>query len=85
VCKCGLSDFGKELFDDFCEKNNLHLVFRGHQVFEEGIKRFFNDSFISFFSASDYVKKKIRARYIEIDTDDIYSFKVYVIQEHLPG
>jgi hypothetical protein len=75
--------FGQPVFDEFCQKNNIHLVFRGHQVFTEGIRKFFN-GFVSFFSATDYVKSKIRARCIEMNSDDVYGYKVIEIQKDLP-
>ena len=67
----------------FCQKNNVQLVFRGNQVFPEGIRKFFDTSFISFFSATDYVTTKIQARYIEMNSDDIYNYNVYEIRKDL--
>jgi len=77
--------FGKEVFDEFIKKNNVQLVFRGHQVFPEGIRKFFDGSFVSFFSATEYSKNIIRARIIEIDSENIYNYKVLEIQKDLPG
>ena len=72
--------FGKEVFSAFCQKNNLHLIFRGHQVFQDGICKFFNDRFISFFSAHEYGKSKIKAKYIELNASNIHNYQVHDIQ-----
>ncbi|UYP46520.1 hypothetical protein NEF87_002805 [Candidatus Lokiarchaeum ossiferum] len=73
--------FGEEVFDEFCEKNKISLIFRGHQVFLDGIHKEFRQRFITIFSASDYAKKKIKARFIEMNSDDIFNYKVHVIQD----
>ncbi len=73
--------FGEEIFDEFCQKNNVSLIFRGHQVFMEGINKTFRQRFITVFSASNYVKKKINARFIEMNSNEIYNYKVHIIQE----
>jgi Calcineurin-like phosphoesterase len=74
-------EFGQKIFDKFCKKNNVQLVFRGHQVFTSGLHKDFNDKFITVFSASDYARKKIIARFIEMDTENIFNFKDHIIQE----
>ncbi len=73
--------FGEEIFDEFCELNKISLIFRGHQVFMEGIHTEFRQRFITIFSTSDYVKKKIKARFIEMNSDDIFNYKIHVIQD----
>ncbi|QEE14937.1 metallophosphoesterase [Promethearchaeum syntrophicum] len=72
--------FNHEIFNEFCVKNHVNLLFRGHQVFLEGFHKHFDNRFITIFSATNYVKKKIDARFIELDSGDIYNFKVHRIQ-----
>jgi len=72
---------GSDVFRQFCERNNVNLMFRGHQVFTEGIHRAYDNRFITIFSASEYVNKKIEARIIEMDSDDIFNFKDHIIQK----
>jgi diadenosine tetraphosphatase ApaH/serine/threonine PP2A family protein phosphatase len=73
--------FGQEVFDQFCRINDVTLVFRGHQVFPEGMRKFFNGRFITVFSASDYANKKISARFVEMNSEDILNFEDYIIQD----
>ncbi|MHA1764893.1 MAG: metallophosphoesterase [Promethearchaeota archaeon] len=72
--------FNHEIFNEFCIKNHVDLLFRGHQVFLEGFHKHFDNRFITIFSATNYVKKKIEARFIELDSGDIYNFKVHSIK-----
>ena len=76
--------FGEEIFRSFCLKNHIDLVFRGHQVFSEGFHKDFDDKLITIFSASHYVGKKIQARFVELNSNDIFNFAVHLIQD-LPG
>ena len=73
--------FNHEIFNEFCVKNHVNLLFRGHQVFLDGYHKHFDNLFITIFSATNYVKKKIEARFIELDSGDIYNFKVHNIQD----
>ena len=73
--------FGEEIFNEFCIKNHVDLLFRGHQVFLNGIHHHFENRFITIFSATEYAGKHIDARFIEMDSEDIFNFKVHVIQE----
>jgi hypothetical protein len=73
--------FGKEVFEEFLAKNNVNIVYRGHQVFLEGFHQDFDKKFVTIFSASDYAGKKITARYAEFDSEDIYAYKIHIIQE----
>ncbi len=47
--------FGKKPFLEFSQENEIQLVIRSHEVFQEGYKYFFNNKLISIFSALDYV------------------------------
>jgi hypothetical protein len=75
--------FGKEVFDEFCAKNNLVMVFRGHQVFQDGFRSFFKGGFNSFFSATEYGRVKIKASCIEMESTDIFNYKVREIRKDL--
>ena len=75
--------FGKEVFEEFLAKNNVNIVYRGHQVFLEGFHQDFDKKFVTIFSASDYAGKKITARYVEFDSEDIFAYKIHIIQELL--
>ena len=72
--------FNHEIFNEFCVKNQISLLFRGHQVFLNGYHEHFDKKFITIFSATNYVKKKIEAKFIELDSGDIFNFKVHKIQ-----
>ena len=76
--------FGEEVFRSFCLNNHVELVFRGHQVFSEGYHKNFDDRFVTIFSASDYVKKQIDARFVELNSTDILNYTVRRIGD-LPG
>lgn len=76
--------FGEEVFRTFCLKNHIDIVFRGHQVFSEGFHKDFDDKFVTIFSASDYVHKNIKARFVELNSTDIFRYAIHVIQD-LPG
>ncbi len=68
--------FGEEVFRSFCMKNHVDFVFRGHQVFSEGFHKDFDDRLVTIFSASDYVKKKIDARFVELDSTNIENYTI---------
>jgi len=73
--------FGKEIYKEFCEKNHVDLLFRGHQVFSEGYHKHFEGKYVTLFSASDYVNMKIASRFAEVSSDDIENYKIHQIQE----
>lgn len=75
--------FNHEIFNEFCVKNQISLLFRGHQVFLNGFHQHFDNKFNTIFSATNYVKKKIEAKFIELDSGDIYNFKVHDIQNFI--
>ncbi len=68
--------FGEDIFREFCEKTHVGLIFRGHQVFSEGTRQDFENRLVTIFSASDYLKKKIDARFVEMDSTDIYNYSI---------
>ena len=73
-------EFGKEIFQEFCIKNKVDLLFRGHQVFRQGYHQDFDNRFITVFSASEYINKMIDARFIELNSNNIFNFQMHVIQ-----
>jgi len=50
--------FGKDVFDEFMNKNNLDFLIRSHEVFQEGYRFFFKDRLLSIFSSSNYRGKQ---------------------------
>lgn len=72
---------GEEIFREFCLKNKIQLLFRGHQVFRQGFYKHYDDRFITIFSASDYVNKMIDARFVEVDSNDIFNYNIHVISD----
>ena len=73
--------FGEHIFRDFCLKNKVDYVFRGHQVYSEGIHYDFDKRFITIVSTSNYSGKPIHARFVEVDSTDIVNQKVHSIQD----
>ena len=71
--------FGEEIFREFCVNNQVQLVFRGHEVFREGFRVNFDNKFVTVFSASDYVNKQIKARYVELNSNDIFNYQIRLI------
>lgn len=50
----GIKFFGKDVFDNFMESNNLQYLIRAHECFPEGYKWFFDKRLLSIFSAANY-------------------------------
>ena len=50
----GRIKFGLPVFDAFMQKNNLDLLVRGHQKWNEGVKTFFGGRLYSLFTTSTY-------------------------------
>lgn len=48
--------FGRDVFDDFMDKENLELMIRAHEVWPEGHKYFFDNRLISVFSCGEFYK-----------------------------
>ncbi|MBU7037285.1 MAG: metallophosphoesterase [Theionarchaea archaeon] len=46
--------YGEKVFTDFLETHHVDGVVRGHEVFSEGYKYFFDDRLLSIFSSPDY-------------------------------
>jgi hypothetical protein len=60
-------NFGKEVFDEWMKQNKADRLIRGHEVFLEGFKNFFNDRLFSVFSSSKYVFRRLEAKILEFD------------------
>jgi len=60
-------NFGKEVFDEWMKENKADRLIRGHEVFMEGFKNFFNDRLFSVFSSSKYVYRRLDAKILEFD------------------
>jgi len=52
----GVYDFGKDVFEEFMQKNNLKYLIRAHECFPEGYRWFFKKRLLSIFSAPNYRK-----------------------------
>lgn len=50
----GIYFFGKDVFNDFLNKNNLDFLIRSHECFPEGFRWFFNKRLLSIFSSAKY-------------------------------
>ena len=59
--------FGEEIFNRFCEINKVDRVVRGHEVYLEGHREYFQDRLFSIFSCSQYGSQEITAKILEID------------------
>jgi diadenosine tetraphosphatase ApaH/serine/threonine PP2A family protein phosphatase len=53
----GIKTFGKDVFNDFLERNTLKYVVRGHEKFKDGYRTYFDDKLISIFSSQAYSRK----------------------------
>ncbi|MFO7991317.1 MAG: metallophosphoesterase [Thermoplasmata archaeon] len=62
--------FGKTVFDDFLEKNDMEMVFRAHQAFEDGYRYFFDDKLLSLFSVPDY-RDENDAKFCKVSEDGV--------------
>jgi hypothetical protein len=49
-------NFGRNVFDEFMDRNDLYLMVRGHTVQNEGVRYYFNGRLISVFSSADSYK-----------------------------
>jgi protein phosphatase len=49
-----LKYFGEEVTKTFMTKNNLELIVRAHQVFQQGFREFFHGRILSLFSSRNY-------------------------------
>lgn len=62
--------FGKTAFDDFIEENDIDMVFRAHQAFDDGYRYFFDDKLLSLFSVPDY-KGENDAKFCKVSDDGV--------------
>ncbi len=62
--------FGKIAFDDFLEKNDVDMVFRAHQAFEDGYRYYFDDKLLSLFSVPDY-RNENDAKFCRVSEDGV--------------
>jgi diadenosine tetraphosphatase ApaH/serine/threonine PP2A family protein phosphatase len=53
----GIKQFGKEVFKDFIERNQIKGIIRSHEKFKNGYKSYFDEKLISIFSSQSYSKK----------------------------
>ncbi|MFX0071039.1 MAG: metallophosphoesterase [Candidatus Hermodarchaeota archaeon] len=53
----GIKRFGKDVLDEFVDRNKLNLIIRAHEKFKNGYKKYFNEKLISIFSSQSYSKK----------------------------
>ena len=61
--------FGRQVFDEFMERNDISLTIRSHQMFEEGYWYFFDNRLLSIFSTRHYEGYSIEPRYAKVDVD----------------
>lgn len=52
--------FGKKVFLQFLETNQLTMIIRGHQIFPDGYKYFFDGKLLSIFSSPNYRGSKAK-------------------------
>lgn len=50
----GIFFFGRDVFEEFLDLNQLNYVIRAHECFFEGYKWFFNQKLLSIFSSANY-------------------------------
>jgi len=78
-------NFGKEVFDEWMKQNKADRLIRGHEVFLEGFKNFFNNRLFSVFSSSKYVFRRLEAKILELDFSKPWdkNWKYLTIQKEL--
>ncbi len=77
--------FSTEVFEKWCEANGIHRVVRGHEVFIEGHREYFNNRLFSLFSNSHYVGRQIHAKILEMDFSKpwLENWEYHTIQQDL--
>lgn len=60
--------YGKKVFKEFIEKHQVSKVIRGHEVFSEGYKYFFDGTLLSIFSSPNY-RMGNKAKIAELSED----------------
>ena len=53
----GIKKFGRKVFKEFIERNQINGIIRSHEKFKNGYKSYFNEKLISIFSSKSYSKK----------------------------
>ena len=78
-------NFGQEVFDKWMKVNQVDRLVRGHEVFLEGHREFFDNRLFSIFSSSDYSGRKIDAQILEFDFSKDWdkNWKHYSIRKDL--
>jgi diadenosine tetraphosphatase ApaH/serine/threonine PP2A family protein phosphatase len=59
-------EFGKRIFSDFMRKNKVDLFVRANQIIPEGYGLYWNNKLLSLCSTSEFEKKPIPAKIVEI-------------------
>ena len=74
--------FGEDIIRDFCNKHNLDLICRGHQVIEDGYKFYADRNMVTIFSAPNYCGEfDNKAAVLEIDSELKCKFDVFTRDE----
>jgi predicted phosphodiesterase len=61
-------NFGRDVFEEFMDRNNLDLMIRGHEPWPDGFKYFFDKRLISVFSSDDYYKD-VKPKAVLVEND----------------
>jgi len=67
--------FGRKVFLEFLETHDITMVIRGHEVFLEGYKYFFDQKLLSIFSSPNY-RMQNKAKIAEISEEGIHLVEV---------
>ena len=65
--------FGRDVTEWFLEGNDLKLIVRSHEVFEQGYHEFFDGLIISLFSCRHY-RRPIEGKALHIDSDGVQQY-----------
>ena len=69
--------FGTKIVEDYCDKYDIDLVCRAHQVVDEGYEFFANQRMVTVFSAPNYCNEYDNSGGIlSVDDDLMCNFKV---------
>lgn len=61
--------YDRPVFDAFVERNDIRLVVKSHQMFEDGHRYFFDDRLLSIFSSRHYSGQDIEPRIARVEVD----------------
>ncbi|MCD6483919.1 MAG: metallophosphoesterase [Candidatus Odinarchaeota archaeon] len=67
----GIYFFGRDVFEEFMQKNGLEKMIRAHEVFLEGYHYYFDKQILSLFSSKNYVGRKIDAKIGKLEGDKL--------------